>query len=71
MNLVAESHQAFHCGTAPIFALLTSEQMRDLAALEGDPALADRVEELADKANEGELTSGSRRFSRDELHERR
>jgi hypothetical protein len=60
MSSTDESHQAFHRGTAPIFALLTAEQTRQLAELRADPALADRLADLADKANEGEL-SGSER----------
>lgn len=48
--------QAFHRGMAPIFALLTPEQTRRLADLQGDPGLVDRLEELAAKANEGELS---------------
>jgi len=39
--------QAFHRGTARIFALLTADQMKRLAELQGDPGLADRVAELA------------------------
>lgn len=51
-----ELHDAFHRGIAPIFALLTLEQTRQLAGLQADPQLADRVLILADKANEGELS---------------
>jgi len=52
--------QAFHRGTAPIFSLLTAEQTRRLAELQGDAALADRVAELAQKANGGELSASDR-----------
>lgn len=52
--------QAFHRGTAPIFAMLTLDQTRRLAELEGDPDLADRVAELAEKANDGELSASER-----------
>lgn len=52
--------QAFHRGTAPLFALLTSDQTKRLAELEGDPGLADRVSELAEKANGGELSQSDR-----------
>jgi hypothetical protein len=52
--------QAFHRGMAPIFALLTPEQTRRLADLQGDPGLVDRLEELAEKANEGELSLADR-----------
>ena len=60
MNRNIDPQQAFHRGTAPIFAILTDEQMRRLAQLQADPSLADRVDELAAKANEGELTSEER-----------
>jgi hypothetical protein len=52
--------QAFHRGTAPIFSILTVEQTKRLAELEGDPVFADRVAELAEKANEGELSASDR-----------
>ncbi len=60
MSLGNEPHQAFHRGTAPIFELLTAEQTRRLADLHADPGLAERLSELASKANEGELTEGER-----------
>jgi hypothetical protein len=52
--------QAFHRGTALLFSILTAEQTKRLAELEGDPALADRVAELAQKAEEGELGPADR-----------
>jgi hypothetical protein len=52
--------QAFHRGTAPLFSILTTEQTQRLADLEADPALAERVAELAAMANEGELSAGDR-----------
>jgi len=60
MSLASESHQAFHRGTAPIFALLSPEQTRQLANLRGDAATANRLSELAAKANEGELSDAER-----------
>lgn len=60
MNLNSDSQQAFHRGTAPIFAILSNEQMRHLAQLRADPSLADRVDELAGRANEGDLTEEER-----------
>lgn len=54
------SSQAFHRGTACLFALLTPEQTNRLATLECDADLSRRVEELAEKASEGELTSAER-----------
>jgi len=57
MSAAYEPHQAFHRGTAPIFALLTPEQTEKLAQLHGDPTLTMRLVELGEKANEGELTA--------------
>lgn len=52
--------QAFHRGTAQLFDLLTPDQTKRLAELQGDPGLADRLVELADRANEGELNRSER-----------
>ena len=52
------NEQAFRRCLAPFFALLTADQTRQLAKLHADPALADRLTELAEKANEGELSPG-------------
>jgi hypothetical protein len=52
--------QAFHRGTAPIFELLTADQTKRLAELQGDPDLTKRAAELAEKANEGELSPAER-----------
>jgi len=60
MSMPGKSSEAFHRGTAPIFALLTPEQTRRLAELEGDESLVERVAELVDKANEDELTAAER-----------
>ncbi len=57
MNTTAHSQQAFHRGTAPIFAILSKEQMRYLTQLEADASLADRIDQLASKCNEGDLTT--------------
>lgn len=56
MGAANDSYEAFHRGTAPIFALLTPEQTRQLAHLHGDPSLAHRLSELAEKANQGTLS---------------
>jgi hypothetical protein len=56
MSSTDESHQAFHRGAAPIFALPTAEQTRQRA----DAALADRLSDLAENANEGDLTPSER-----------
>ena len=60
MNLNTDPQNAFHRGTAPIFAILSDDQMRRLTQLKADSSLADRVEELAAKANEGELSAEER-----------
>lgn len=60
MGIVDESHQAFHRGTAAIFALLTPEQTQQLARLQGDPVIAERLTDLSRKANEGELSESER-----------
>ncbi len=57
MSTADDPNLAFHRGAAPIFALLTAEQTRQLAELQGDSAIAARVTELAEKANEGELSA--------------
>ena len=44
----------------PVFAMLSDERTEQLAKLQGDPSLIERVEELAEKANEGELTAAER-----------
>jgi hypothetical protein len=60
MNTMSDPQQAFHRGVAPIFALLGPDQTRQLAELTGDPDLERRLELLADKANEGELSPAER-----------
>ena len=57
MNQDTDCRQPFHRGTAPIFAILTLDQTRQLAAVQGDPNLEERIAVLAQKANEGELSA--------------
>lgn len=45
----------------PVSRCFTEETARALAELKGDEAMQRRIEELAEKANEGELTEGERR----------
>jgi hypothetical protein len=52
--------QACHRGTAPLFAILTADQMTRLSELEGDSDFVKRAAELAEKANEGELLPAER-----------
>jgi hypothetical protein len=47
---------AFDRGTDPILRVLTPEQVRTVAAYQGDEALRERVEELASRNTEGQLT---------------
>ncbi len=51
---------AFDRATDRLFQLLTSDQLQELQDLHSDPALQSRIEELASKANEGELTEQER-----------
>ena len=43
-----------------MFAIITPEQTLRLAEMQADPDLCERVEYLADRANEGELTDTER-----------
>jgi hypothetical protein len=47
---------AFDRATQPIFCILTPEQVHQIADYHADDALQDRIAQLADKANEGELS---------------
>jgi hypothetical protein len=60
MSTVNDMQDAFHRATARVFAILTPGQMRQLAELQTDEQLAERVSILADKANEGELSETER-----------
>jgi hypothetical protein len=51
---------AFDRGTDPIIGLFNVEQARALVAYRGDEALRERIEELAHKSTEGELSSAER-----------
>jgi hypothetical protein len=56
----AYERSAFDRVTDPIFGLLTRDQARAIVDFRGDDELAQRVEELAVKCNEGELTDEER-----------
>ncbi len=47
---------AFDRVTAPVLKILERDQARRIADFHSDEALQARIEELAEKANEGELT---------------
>lgn len=51
---------AFDRATDPLFRLLTSDQTRAIAAYCGDEKVAQRIEELASKYNQGQLTDDER-----------
>ncbi len=54
------SQQAFHQSTAPVFAMLSQEQLHQMAHLQADSNVIERVEELAALANEGALSPQER-----------
>ena len=51
---------AFDRGTDPILQFFTVEQARGIVQYRGDSEMQQRIEELAAKANEGELTPQDR-----------
>lgn len=51
------NHQAFDRATDPIFRILSREQVAQFATFHTDEALQQRIEQLARRANEGELTA--------------
>lgn len=51
---------AFDRATEPVLRILSREQALQIIDFHGDEALQQRIEELARKANEGELTDEER-----------
>lgn len=51
---------AFDRATDPLFGLLTREQARAIVEFRGDDEMAKRLEDLAAKCNEGQLTDEER-----------
>lgn len=51
---------AFDRAVAPVFRLLTREQTLQIADFHGDTELQDRIQILAEKANEGRLSDEER-----------
>jgi len=51
---------AFDRATQPVLRILNQEQARMIVDFHGDEGLQRRIEELAEKANEGELTEAER-----------
>lgn len=56
----AYDRSAFDRATDPTFGLLTQEQARAIVEFRGDDKMARRLEKLAAKCNEGELTDEER-----------
>lgn len=48
---------AFDKGTDPILSFFTIDQARDIVNFRGDAQLQSRIDELAFKSNEGELSA--------------
>lgn len=48
--------EAFRRGTDPVFDLLTADQAEKIVAYHADEALQQRIEWLAERANEGTLS---------------
>jgi hypothetical protein len=59
MTITADS-TAFDRGIDPILDFFSPDQARALIAYRGDDSLRARIEELADKSTEGELTDRER-----------
>lgn len=51
---------AFERGTAPLFKMLSAEQLRQLVAISPDHDLERRITELAERAREGDLRDDER-----------
>jgi len=58
--VTAIDNEAFDRVVDPIFRGLSAEHLRHLTEVGADPQLEARVEELAGKCNEGELTDEER-----------
>lgn len=54
------SQVAFHRGLQPLLQLLLPGKEQQVLAVQADPSLRDRIEELARKSTEGELTPEDR-----------
>ena len=51
---------AFDRSTEPLFQILTLDQIEQIVHFQADEALRDRIDELAGKCTEDELTDGER-----------
>lgn len=59
MNPLVDA-EAFDRATEPVLRILSREQALQIIDFHGDEALQQRIGELAEKANEGELTEEER-----------
>jgi uncharacterized protein YnzC (UPF0291/DUF896 family) len=59
MDLVTDT-SAFDRATDPVIRLLSPAQVHQIVDYHADESLQDRIDELAEKANEGELTAEER-----------
>jgi uncharacterized protein YnzC (UPF0291/DUF896 family) len=60
MSTAASTTAAFDRAVAPVLSVLSREQAAKIAGFHADAELQARIEELAEKANEGELTEDER-----------
>jgi hypothetical protein len=51
---------AFNRGVAPVVRFLTEDQARELVSYRGAPELQERIQELAERCNDGDLTPDDR-----------
>lgn len=58
--IAALDNAAFDRGIDPILGILTPEQAERIVGWQADDELVERVEDLAGKANEGDLTAEER-----------
>ena len=57
MDVSLETTAAFDRAVAPVLGVLSREQALEIASFHADAKLQSRIEVLAQKANEGELTA--------------
>ncbi|MCA9238074.1 MAG: hypothetical protein KDA44_21520 [Planctomycetales bacterium] len=56
MDTAHTASDAFHRLIDPVFDLLSQEQAGQIAGFHAEAELQDKIQQLAEKANEGELT---------------
>ena len=60
MSTVAPENTAFDRGVRPLLDMLLPGKEPDVLNFEGDPAVRERIEELASKSTEGDLDESER-----------